>query len=312
MVAKKKPEVVEVEAEIVEDDVLAPKPVYVPAVIDAKAYLAAKGDYVEHMMEPYADMDEAALEAMDLSEMKTCRADLNRIIKEVEDERKAIKKMYNEPLKAFEAKVAEMLEPVRKSEELLAGGIKAIEASRKELRRQSLEGEYEIFAPALVPVVPFDRILAINPKWLNASYNGVKATEEMEDAVAKIARDWDALKKQAHTLPFYQEAEAAFFRTLDLGAALDVSRSRAEEQARIDALKAEVDGDVEYEAAPATCEADEYAPPHPVHAEPQPNGERRLYRFSAWLSDSEVASLREWKNALNIGADWKFAEVKDV
>lgn len=282
---------IEVEAEVIEDDILAPRPVYVPAVIDAKAYLAAKGDYVAHMIEPYDGMDEVALAKMDLKEMKVCRADLNKTIKEVEDERKAIKRAYNEPLNAFEAKVAEMLEPARRYERMLAERIKGAEDERKALRRQSLEMEYESFAPALVPVVPFDRLLQTNPKWLNASYNGVKATEEMCDEVTRIAHDWEVLKKQRGKLELFDEAEAEFFRTLDVSKALEYHAERVEEQARIDEMK----GDVEENR----------------RAEEPLGTERKQYRFSAWLNDAELASLREWKNALHIGDGWKFTEVND-
>lgn len=44
----------------------------------------------------------------DLPEMKTIRADLNKIIKGLEDSRKSVKSKYNEPLSEFEAKIKDV------------------------------------------------------------------------------------------------------------------------------------------------------------------------------------------------------------
>ena len=78
-------------------------PAFTPAVIECdfdgmRARLA-------EMIEPYSGLDERALATLDVKEAKRCRADLNRIIKSVEDGRKAVKRAYNDPLKAFEEEV---------------------------------------------------------------------------------------------------------------------------------------------------------------------------------------------------------------
>ena len=176
---------IEVEAEVVEDGLLAPRPVYVPAVIDAKAYLEYTAANVERLMEPYSGMTDEALAQMDPKEVKACRADVNRIIKEVEDQRKQIKAAYNGPLKAFEEAVALILEPAKAASDQLKAAVDANADKVRTMRREGLEATYMDFAPALAEVVPFERILQINPKWLNASYGAGKAAQELEDITGR-------------------------------------------------------------------------------------------------------------------------------
>ncbi|MBQ9041471.1 MAG: DUF1351 domain-containing protein [Eggerthellaceae bacterium] len=229
---------IEVEAEVIEDSL--ERISYKPAVIDAASYLEAKRGWLEKMMAPYKDMDEKAILAMNVDEAKDCRADLNKIIKEVDDERKAIKNAYNQPLAAFEQAVKELLEPAKEDVDKLKQYIDSQEDIKRENIKQGLRATYEDFAPALVPVVPFERVLEINPKWLNLSYGPAKAARELEDAVAKIAKDWEVLKRQAPLMKFYEESEAVFFRTFDLNAAMEHNDMREAEQQRINAMKSDI------------------------------------------------------------------------
>jgi len=193
---------------------------------------------LDKLLEPYDDLSDEAVMAMPLKDAKTCRADLNRMSKELNDARKAVKKDYDKPLKEFEAKVKELVELINAPSDVLDGVIKTREEEEKQKRREGLENTYHDFAPALVPAVPFERIL--EPKWLNKSFGAAKAAEELENKVAKISADWKQLKTLK--LEFYDEDEAVFFRTLDLTQAIAHENERKEEQARIDSMKQEVDG----------------------------------------------------------------------
>lgn len=282
MVAKEL-DFVEVEAEVLEPEHVS----MVPAVIDADSYLRARAAWLERMMEPYDGMDDKAIERLDLRDARSCRADLNRIIKEVEAERKAIKNAYQKPLAQFESEVAKLLEPAREAERKLKEHVDGCVETQRIKRHDALECEYEDFAPALVPVVPFDRLLELHPQWLNASFNKAKAVEELQDEVSRIAHSWKVLQGQREALSFYDECEAVFFRTLSLEAALQHDSELSSDRERIDQLVDEVSG-----AA-------------------QPNDEeleRTHYIFSVWLSDSEVEALRVWKTKNAVGADWHFRE----
>lgn len=296
-------EVEVLEAEVIEESV--ERIDLTPAVIDAKSYLAALKTRLDQLLEPYADMDDEAICAMDAKEAKTCRADLNRIIKEVEGQRKVVKEAYNEPLKRFEDAVKALLEPAKDGEKRLGQYINDQVQIQRDMRRMTLENAYEDYAPALVPVVPFDRIMEVtNTKWLNKSYSEVKATDELLGAVDRIAREWESLNGMADSLAFYQEAEAEFFRTLNLNDALELNRRRTEEQAAIEAMKAEVE---------ANRQAVEPEPmPEP---EPEPvfvaTDIRVPYVIRIDLSAFEKARLMDFIKAEGIGANRTIGRAKE-
>ena len=296
-------EVEVLEAEVIEESIERIE--YTPAIINAETYLAARRKWLEEMMEPYQGMDNAAISTMNVKEAKVCRTDLNRIIKEVDDERKAIKRAYNEPLERFEAAVKELLEPAKSGSEKLKEYIDKNAVIERDKRKQGLEATYNDFAPALVPVVPFDRILEINPKWLNKSYNAGKAAEELEDAVKKIAKDWEVLKRQASLMRFYEESEAVFFRTLDLNAAIAHNDMREEEAQRIQQLKDEVDVNRGAQEIPPVIE--QVIEPAPVVG----RDIRQPYVIHIRLSAFEKTRLVDFIKAENIGTDRFIGKAKE-
>ena len=95
-----------------------------------------------------------------------------------------------------------------------------------------------------------------------------KAMDELEARVDRIAKDWDSLKNL--DIEHHAEAEAHFFKTLDLGAAIARNAEIVQERARIEEMKAAMTPEPEaarYEAPPIPpCEPEPipvpaYAPP---------------------------------------------------
>lgn len=249
------------------DEMVRYEPARITADFDAMARKLGE------LMEPYEGMTRESLAKRPESELAQCRADINRIIKSVEDGRKAVKKEYSRPLAEFESRIKELLAPANEAETLLKDSIEAKKAERMALKRQGLERTYVDFLESngigtLADVVPFDRVL--DPRWLNKSFSAMKACGEIEARVESIAHDWTAVRAQRGALKHYDEVEAEFFRSLDLASALAVERKREEERAAIDALRSEV-GD-----APA-CE--------------QESEGMNAYRIEVRSTDGQIAEL---------------------
>lgn len=189
---------------------------------------------VAALVEPYEGLDAATAAGMDAKELKARRADLNRISKELNDARKAVKAAYSAPLQEFEAKVKGIDLAIQQPLALIKDALAAKEAAAKQARRDALEAVYLEAAPALAEAVAFDAIL--DPRWLNASYGAKKAEEELMARVSEAARDLEIL--EGASLEFREETVAVFCRTLDLAAAMQHDRARAEERARIEAMNA--------------------------------------------------------------------------
>lgn len=258
---------------------------YTPAVITADFEAMAKK--LDELLEPYEGISKDGLMSMEAKDLKRCRADVNSIINSVEDGRKAVKREYNAPLKEFEDKVKELLEPAKVKSDLMKEVLDSKEAERKELLYQGLEASYQDFAPALAPVVPFERIL--EPEWLNKSFGAVKATEAMQEKVERIATDWKSLQTKDGE-PFYEEAEAEFFRTLDLGDALRFQQSRKEEQERINAMKADVAANTTQEETQGDTETEE---------------ETQAYIIRVTCTETELQLLLSTLKRLGIHGQWR-------
>lgn len=297
--------------------------------------VAALTDAIDDALTAFGEYqaDQATIDGMDADDAKICEQGLSAAKNAAEDARKKLNRDYKQPLDEAKKRYDELMAPVFDLHEKYRQRRIDAEDERKALRRQGLENTYIEFCAmngweTLPQLVPFQRLLDANPKWMNKGTNAAKAAEDVEAIAERVASDWGVLTRQRSTLPFFDEAEAEFFRTLDVGAALALSAKRQEEQERIDAFKAEQEENrafvaeqnrAEAEAAARAAEeavktAAETATAVSHEPQPQPMPEkqpepRRLYKFSAWLSDTEVAALREWKNACGIGEGWKFGTV---
>ena len=274
------------------------EPVLQPATIEAdfdgmKARLA-------EVLQPFEGLTLEQVALMSLSEQKDARKDLNGYKDQLEDARKAIKRAYNAPLKAFEDSCKELLAMIDAPKALIDGAIKKREEDDRQARFDHLAEHYAEFAPALVPVVPFERIAESN--WGNATHGEKKAERELEDKVSRIAKDWEALRLSGMAFP--QEAEAEFFRTLSLQAAIDYDARRREEQAAIDAMREEVYGEPEFEPGPVPEPEPVREPvPAPEPLQPLPPLEFEPVKVFAVLvdaTDSQMAALKAHIRALGV------------
>lgn len=231
----------QIETEILEGGDLAPVKSESALELDVAAIkkdILDMNDKVSGVSKFLADYEitDEALKALASAEIKDHATSLNKYFEGYETARKSLKSHLTEPYKVIESKGKELIKPVVDIRDRYKVAFAEREEEERALRREGIERTYKDYAPALVGVVPFERIL--NPKWLNKSFGAVKACEEMEQIVARIARDWEAFRKL--DLAFKDEAEAVFFRELSLQAAIEFNDLRMEEQARLDALKYEV------------------------------------------------------------------------
>lgn len=257
---------------------------------------------LQEILSPYENLTSDMVKSISLKDAKNERAYLNRLSKELNDSRKAIKKAYNQPLQEFEARVKEIDEMIKEPLGIIDEVIKEQERLAKEERRERLQQAYEDLFPALVPVVPLDRV--IEPQWLNKTYGEIKAIDSLTERVSKVAEDWQSLQKLEASMPFYDEAEREFFRTLSLADAIKRNDDLVAESERIEQLKADVQEAQAYQAQEHTEPAAEYgqepvepisepeiqAPITPEVTQEQPTE----VRFVAYMTASQVNELIAW------------------
>ena len=251
---------VEVEAEVIEDGrelVVTCTPAEIEANFDA---LEAR---VRQMVADYEGATYNMSEDENVKGAKRDRTFLNGIVKQIDERRKAVKREYLRPLDAFEARCKEISGIAKGASDAIKAQLDEAEAARRERARAILEAHYAEIADLLAPVVPYERVH--EDRWLNKTTGEVKAKRLLEEKVALLAEDWDALKAQRGSMGHYEVAERELFRTLDLGAAMKAARQADEEDARLAEMKAAMAP----EAAPAGEPAPEPVPqpmPAPVIA----------------------------------------------
>lgn len=153
----------------------------------------------------------------------------------------ALKSRYDEGMRAIkdaireaDARTKAALAPL----DAIDGGYKAevdaYEERWKAGRRAMLAEEYEGFAPDLVPLVPFERLMARfgsdkGAQWDARSTGESKAIEAMQAAVESIAKDEQTIDSSPYADEDKAALKADYFSTLDLSGALR-RRQEAKEQ----------------------------------------------------------------------------------
>lgn len=201
---------------------------------------------VAAILADYDGWEPSADSADDVKQCKSQRKYLNGLDRELDERRKAVKRKWLEPYNAFEDEVNAIRGSIKAVSARLDEVVKTAEQAERDAKEQELREHYEAYAGLLVPVVPYERIA--DPKWLNKTTKLLKAMDELEAKVDRIAKDWGALKGLG--LVHRDEAEARFFETLDLGAAIARNAEIERARERIEEMKAAMQPDPEPEHVP--------------------------------------------------------------
>lgn len=236
----------QVEAEVIEAEATTLEVTYTEATIASN--MDALEAHVKKVVAGYEGATYDLASAQAIKEAKHDRSYLNGIKKEIDERRKAVKREYNKPLDAFERRCKQITAIIDESTDAIKAQLDEAEQTRKDALYSRLQQHYEEFAGLLAPVVPYERLH--EPQWLNKTFGEIKAQQALEAKVSDVARDWETLKAQQEAMPHYADAEREFFRTLDLGVALNAARLADEEDQRIAELKAAMAPEPEPEPMP--------------------------------------------------------------
>lgn len=185
----------------------------------------------------------------DAEQMRRVRKDrtyINGAINSLEDRRKAIKRAYSKPLTDFEDDLKLRINRLKEASATYTEALNEADKIARAKRAAVLEEAYYDMAPALVPVVPWERIY--ERSWTNKTHGEVRAKEDLAAKVAKIAADWETLKGLG--LENQEDAELEFFQTLNLSSAITHAKEALERKARLEAMKAEVEQEPTPEPVP--------------------------------------------------------------
>lgn len=176
----------------------------------------------------------------DYKNAKSARAELNRVVKSVDDERKAKVSALQTLVRRLKAEADGVTEEARKRSDEIKALIDEADDRDAADKLAQLAQAYEDYAPALVPLVPFNKIVGlIGQKWGNRSEAIGKCHKELRQFINKLAADERLIDGMPYTEEEREELKADYFNVLDLGQAQRVFTERKEAMERYAELQAE-------------------------------------------------------------------------
>ena len=174
--------------------------------------------------------------------MKRYRADVRKLIAEVDGAKRDQTRAYKQAIREFEQQVKELVAPLDELQDSMASQVASWEAEKRERRRSHLRQAYESGYPQLVALVPFERIeqrhASGDRDWYKASVSEAKAESWLAEDVDGIAQGEQTIDNLDMSDEERRACKADFFMTLDVGAAISRIAERrnaeAERQARIE------------------------------------------------------------------------------
>ena len=179
-----------------------------------------------------------------VKQAKTDRANLNKFVKALSDERIKVKKQCLKPYEEFEAKVNELSKIVQEPIKMIDKQVKEYEEQKK----QEKLNEITYFFNSTDHPEWLHIAQIMNDKWLNASVSMKSIQEEIKSRCEQIENDVITLSN----LPeFGFEATEVYKTTLDINKALneghglsEIQKRKAEHEAEQARLKAEAEAKI--------------------------------------------------------------------
>lgn len=126
-----------------------------------------------------------------IKQAKSDRANLNKFVKALSDERIKMKKQCLKPYEGFEAKVNELSKIVQEPIALIDKQVREYEEQQKKAKLEKIK---EYYSGIENPDLQWLELSAIyNEKWLNASVSMKSIQEEINSRLEQIEKDFETL-----------------------------------------------------------------------------------------------------------------------
>lgn len=282
--------VTSVEPEIIEDELLP--------LSQADKWVSKTTGEVNKLVKLYGTIE--VKDAQSYRDCKNARTNLRKDIANIEQERKNMTRMIEDVIANFKHQAQDVLEPLNSIEAQYKQAIDAWDEAQFKRRRLDLEAFYEEFAPALVPLVPFQRIYdkyATEKKWHLKSTSTEKCRIDLEKIVTHIAEDEHTISQLDMTEQERQDCRDKFFQTLDCHAAIQEVVAKRERMAALDdldAMRAEQSQPIQQAQEVPTRE------PNVAQTAPQQATDKTKRVLEIEATQAEFTELISWLIAHNI------------
>ncbi len=168
-----------------------------------------------------------------IKEAKNDRAELNKLLKAIEDRRKQVKKIINEPYAVFEAELKEITALINKPVGLIDQQVKAYEERQREEKKAAIKSIYDECIGNLAKVLPFEKIFDI--RYLNQTFKMSVAEEEIKEKITRVKTDLETIDSLESK--YKLNAKDVYIKTFDLSKALAENKRLADLEEKLEADK---------------------------------------------------------------------------
>lgn len=138
-----------------------------------------------------------------LPDTKNVRAEMRKVVAELDSNRKRVKKGYNQPLNDFETRIKSLKATINQVIEPIDQGIKDLEDKQREQRLLAVKALIDEMAPNY-GVAASD--IEINPEWLNKSISHKKLLDSIAGTMTAIKAERDRIATEELSVRKYAEA----------------------------------------------------------------------------------------------------------
>ena len=198
-----------------------------------------------------------------IKDAKTDRATLNKLSKEIDDRRKAVKKEYNKPLDAFESQVKDLLSIIKEPIEIIDSKVKDFDNRCREIKKGQIVAYWNKKVTHLSEAIQLPEIREgiwnhlYDERWLNATTTVKAYKDAIDNGIAGILKDIETIKSMASE--FEQEGLDIYYNTFTLADAISkMNQLKAQKDAiiqrELERLEAEARAKEEEERAKIVAE----------------------------------------------------------
>ena len=168
-----------------------------------------------------------------MKQAKADRAELNKLTKAIEERRKKVKKIINEPYSIFEAELKEILALIQEPVGISDRQVKAFEDQQKDEKKKSIRKSYDEVIGDLAEVLPFEKVF--ESRYLNQTYKLATAQADVKAKVEKVRTDLETIDSLESK--FKLNAKDVYIKTLDLSKALAENKRLSDLEEKLEAEK---------------------------------------------------------------------------
>lgn len=168
-----------------------------------------------------------------IKQAKADRAELNKLTKAIEERRKMVKKIINEPYDIFEAELKTILALIQKPVGIIDKQVKLFEDKQKDEKKKSIQKYYYEVIGDLEEALPFEKIF--DNRYLNQTYKLAAVQTDIKEKIEKVHTDLETIDSLESK--FKLNAKDVYIKTLDISKALAENKRLSELEEKLEAEK---------------------------------------------------------------------------